>query len=511
LFWVLRRSSERLFLKYFSNQRRCMKHIILFIILCIGIQLSAQESSAYTPSKSKLPSKKTFEERLEANLIADVASLEGTTKNKKEIAETYASRSQFIHLSATDADEYIFDTPLNEYVDGIFQVILDANPNLDQERMELYVSRDLSPNASCFGEGTLVINSSLIRRLENESQVAFVIAHEIAHYVDNHVNNKIINYVTTKNSKATQKEIKRITKEKYNRNKQGAELLKNVVYDSSKHSRLNESEADERALALLSNTKYSLDEAPKALALLDTIDDEKYEEEIIIHREFNRELYPFKPEWKVEENPLEAFFNKDKSLELYDLNADSLKTHPDCLQRASVIQDKISDYNNNDRNIYIQSQELHDEAVMQADFDLVLNAYHYKHYGYTIYQSLQLQQKYPEHPFLVGIIGACMGEMAQAINKHELGKVLSASSPQNEENYNDLLKFLNNLTLIEMKEVGWNYVAIYQDRAEESEALAYGLAITAKLEGKNELKAKYKSLYMSKFSSGYFVKKARKV
>lgn len=488
-----------------------MKQLVVCILVCLGLQLSAQVSPTYTASKSKLPSKKKFEERLENNLILDIEQLAGKTKNKNEVAEIFTGRSEYIHQTATEYDEYIFGTPLNDYIEEIFQNILAANPNINAERMALYVSRDISPNASCFGEGTLVINSSLIRRLENESQIAFVIAHEIAHYLNDHVNSSIINHVDTKNDKATQKQIKRITKQKYNRNKEGAALLKNVVYDSSKHSRLNESDADSKALELLANTNYSLDEAPKALALLDTIDEEKYQEEIIIHREFNRPLYPFKPEWKVEENPLSAFFDKEKKLELYDLNEDSLKTHPDCIKRAEVIQGKIGDYNNTGRIVNVQSAEIHENAITQADFDLVLNAYHFENYGYTIYQSLQLQKKYGEHPFLVGIIGACMGEMAHAINKHELGKVLPASSPEFDDNYNELLKFLNNLSLIEMKEVGWNYVAIYQDQAAESEALAYGLALTAKMKGKNELKAKYKNIFLNKFSSSYFVKKARKV
>ncbi len=488
-----------------------MKQLIGFCLLFLGLQLSAQDHAGYTASKSKLPSKKKFKERLDTNLIYDIAFLEGKTKNKNEIAEIYAGRAEYIFLSATEGDEYIFNTPLNLYVEQIFQTILDANPNINSDRMELLVSRDPIPNASCFGEGTFVINSSLIRRLENESQIAFVIAHEIAHYIDDHVNTGIINYVETKNDRSTQKEIKRVTKQKYNRNQQGVAVLKNVMYDSSQMSRTKESEADVRALELLANTTYSLEEAYKALTLLDTIDEEKYKEEIIIHREFNRPLYPFKPEWKVEENPLEAFFDKEQKLELYDLNEDSLKTHPNSLERASLIEQKIANYDPSGRQVNLQSKEIHDQAVQQADFDLVLNSYHFQNYGYTIYQSLQLQQKYPDHPFLVGIIGACMGEMAQAINKHELGKILPASSPEYEDNYNDLLKFLNNLTLKEMKEVGWNYVAIYQDKAAESEALAYGLAITAKMKGKTELKAKYKGLFMSKFPDSYFVKKARKV
>jgi len=491
------------------NDLKLMKQLI-FACLAFSIFSANAQDFDYTPSKSNIPSKRKFEERMEENLLADVTMLEGRVKNKKEVAEIFAGRAEFIHLMAIDEDEYIFNTPLNEYVQTIFDTILAANPQINVERTELFIARDIAPNASCFGEGTMVINASLIRRLENESQIAFVLAHELAHYTNDHVNTSIIDFVEKKNDRNTQKEIKRITKQKYNRNKAGLALLKSVMYNSSKHIRLHESEADEKAVELLLNTPYDVHEAPKALALLDTIDEEKYSEEIVIHREFNRPLYPFKPEWTTEENPLEAFFDKESQLELLDINADSLKTHPDCIKRAENIAAKLADVSHTGK-LNVQSDQAFMNAVQQADFDLVLSAYHYENYGYAIYQSLQLQKKYPEHPFLVGIIGACMGEMVRAIDKHELGKVLSASSPEYDDNYNDLLKFLNNLSMKEMKEVGWNYVAIYQDKAAESEALAYALAITAKMKKKEELKAKYKQLFFNKFPSSYFVKKARKV
>lgn len=481
---------------------------ILFLCCLISWSISFAQNFAYQPSQSKIPSKKKFEERLENNLLADIAQLEGKVANQKEIAEIFTNRANYIRLMADEEDEYIFNTPLNQFVETTFQTLINAN-NFDKERLLLLVSRDMSPNASCFGEGTFVINIGLIRRLQNEDQLAFVLAHELAHYKENHVSEMITGFVEKKNDRENQKKIKKITRMKYNRNNAGLELLKDISYDSSRHSRLHEGEADEIALKMMAKAGYKTVEAIQALNRLKTVDDEKYDDEIILHKEFNRDLYPFKPEWKNEDNPLSAFFEKNSSEQLFDVDLDSLKTHPNIEKRIEYIQAKKIEKNT--ERISTQTQEQFENIVKQADFDYVLSAYHYKNYGQAIYQSLQLQKKYPKHPFLTGIIGACMGEMTIAIDKHELGKILPASSPEHEANYDELLSFLNNLSLTEMKEVGYNYVRIYGNQAAKSEALAYGLALTSKLKQKANEKNKYKGIYGKTFQNGYFRKQMNKV
>jgi len=125
--------------------------------------------------------------------------------------------------------------------------------------------------------------------------------------------------------------------------------------------------------------------------------------------------------------------------------------------------------------------------------------------------ALELLDKHPDHPFLTGIIGICMGKMAIAIDKKELGKVLPTSSPAYEEGYNSVLKFLNGLSRKNMAEVGYNYVYVYRGKAATSEALTYALALTSRVKGKYEDKESYKNQYFKNFPSGYFLKELRKV
>ncbi|MBX2844671.1 MAG: M48 family metallopeptidase [Saprospiraceae bacterium] len=484
-----------------------MKYWLSIIFFSMFLSIQAQEQSTYRPSLSKLPYKQKFQERIEMELAQDVAAIEGG--NKKEISGIYLDRANYV-LQAATSGEFIYGTTINTYTEAILNELLEGNPEIPADRIKLFISRDYVPNASCIGEGSIVMNIGLIRRFENESQVAFVLAHELAHYIDNHVNQGIQEYVSTKNSKATQKQIKQIRKAKYQRNQKGLDLLKSFTYNTSRHTRTKESAADAKAIELLSNTKYDLNEAVKALEMLDTIDEDKYEVKLNLIKSFDRQLYPFQPEWLEEENELAIFFGAGKTDQEEVMHPDSLKTHPNSLVRAEQVSKKISSLTNGG-SVSIQPVSMHEAAVKQADFDMVLSAYHYKNYGLVVYQSLVLQEKYPDDPFLIGIIGAVMGEMAEAIEDKELGKILPQSSPAFEEDYNTVLKFLNGLSYKNMKEVGYNYVRTYRDDAGKSEALAYALALTSKLKGKYDDKEKYKGIYFNKFPNGYFVKQARKV
>ena len=485
-----------------------MKPFFLLTLLCLTCSAYSQQFD-YKPSKSELKSEREFEKLMEEQLEVDLSSLSSNRRNNQNVGQIYASRSAFIVLMATEEEEYIFNSPANEYVETVFSELLTANPKLAELQPRIFLSRDMAPNASCFGEGSLVLNIGLLRRLENESQLAFVLGHELAHLEANHVNNAIVNHVEVQNSPETQQEIERILKLKYNRNQASLHLLKNLNYDSSRHSRLHESEADEMALSYVSKAGYDVAEAVNVMNILSSVDQEKYQQEIDIWREFNRELYPFQEKWLEDDNPLSIFFEEDTEQKVLNIPADSLKTHPKTEERARLIQQQLTQFSAGE--ISKQAVSKHDQAVTQADFDYVLSAYHYKKYGYAIYQALQLEQQYPDHPFLVGIIGACMGEMVEAIDDHEQGKLLAHTSPEFTENYNLLLTFLNNLSMEEMANVSFQYVRTYKEQAKENEALAYALAVTADAKGRDDQRNNFKNIYKNNFQDGYFYRKVTRI
>jgi len=88
-----------------------------------------------------------------------------------------------------EAQAPLWDDPLlDSYLNGIVQRLAEhAQPRPFDYRIR--VVSDPSVNAFTFGAGFLYVNAGLLARMENEAQVAMVLAHEIAHVAESHVTN----------------------------------------------------------------------------------------------------------------------------------------------------------------------------------------------------------------------------------------------------------------------------------------------------------------------------------
>lgn len=86
-----------------------------------------------------------------------------------------------------EAEAEMWDEPLMEaYLTEITQrLVAVANPRPFQYRVRIVA--DPTVNAFTFGGGLVYVNAGLIARMENEAQLAMVLAHEIAHVTERHV------------------------------------------------------------------------------------------------------------------------------------------------------------------------------------------------------------------------------------------------------------------------------------------------------------------------------------
>ena len=86
-----------------------------------------------------------------------------------------------------DAQNRMWAEPLLEqYMTGLVQkIVAVARPRPFPYRVR--VVSDPGVNAFTFGGGLLYVHAGLIARMENEAQLAMVLAHEIAHVTEGHV------------------------------------------------------------------------------------------------------------------------------------------------------------------------------------------------------------------------------------------------------------------------------------------------------------------------------------
>jgi Zn-dependent protease with chaperone function len=78
------------------------------------------------------------------------------------------------------------DTALNSYVTQVGLSMLPSGTSPERVRWTFHILRDPMPNAFSLPNGSVYINTGLLSLIENEDQLAGVLAHEITHVADRH-------------------------------------------------------------------------------------------------------------------------------------------------------------------------------------------------------------------------------------------------------------------------------------------------------------------------------------
>ena len=73
---------------------------------------------------------------------------------------------------------------INTIVDRIVAQI----PGQNRKNFKLHLYRDDSINAFCLPNGSIYVNTGLLKQIKSDDVLAFILGHEIAHYVARHGN-----------------------------------------------------------------------------------------------------------------------------------------------------------------------------------------------------------------------------------------------------------------------------------------------------------------------------------
>ena len=149
-------------------------------MLVVGCQRALSQGSWFPPS-----------EKIQNQFLASVKEahqlqLAGYAE-QEALIELYEWRYNYVE-SLLDNKAARYNDSLQSYLDEVFRQITQANPELRRLDLRYLVSNSPVPNAFSLGDGTFVINLGLVRKLENEAQLAFIICHEIAHFYLDHGN-----------------------------------------------------------------------------------------------------------------------------------------------------------------------------------------------------------------------------------------------------------------------------------------------------------------------------------
>lgn len=415
----------------------------------------AQDIISYNPFKDDSVVLTSLMKATSQKLQSDKAGLTG--ENKKYIAKEYQERFDYLKIMY-DHKAFVTDAKASAYLSSILNIIIRSNPSLALLKPTVLFSKVYWPNAASFGEGTLVFNISLFNRLKTEAQAAFILCHELSHLYLDHSNKAIVRYVNTLYSREFQEELKDINKNEYLKGQRLKGLIKNISFKSRRHSRDHESEADSMALELLKNTGFDVQESLSALALLDSVDKEKYAGRLYLDKQLNFAAYPFQPRWiRVKSISLgEAMGATDKA---ESKDEDSLKTHPDCSARIARLRPKSISYFNTSQQRFLVDPAYFDTLVYRCDRERIAYCYDQEQVGRSLFYSLQMFSTHSNESFLATMIGKCFKTIYTAQQQHYLGRITDLPSGLKEKTeYDIFLQFLQNLRLEEVAALGFRFM-----------------------------------------------------
>ncbi|MEZ2443565.1 M48 family metalloprotease [Chitinophaga sp. RCC_12] len=380
-------------------------------------------------------------------------------ENRDMYKEIYGKR--WANIKSKFEEKEVYTAPAaQKYIDSMLTAIVQTNPLLQGREIHAYFSRSALPNASYIGQGVILFNMGLFRQLKTESQAAFVLCHELAHYYLHHNENSIKKYVTDINSKSVQQQLKKIKKEKYRKQEHLEELNTLLKFDSRRHSRDHESEADSLGLEFLHNSHFNTADALSALALLDTIDNDSLDIKPCLEKMFRSKSYPFQPRWLAKSDLLlggHAQLLNDHAVE------DSLKTHPDCKVRINVLAPAVAEYSRETNNNGI-NPAMFEKLKKEFSYETIEYAYANNNYTSSLYQTITLLQEQPEDAYLICQTGKILNSCYQAQKQHHIGDKIAMPAPGNPDSYNLLAQFIRNLYLEDYARISNSFLEQYNAR-----------------------------------------------
>ncbi|HEV8084362.1 MAG TPA: M48 family metallopeptidase [Chitinophagaceae bacterium] len=433
------------------------KLVLLFAaILFTTFNVVLAQSEIFTPASENIEQLKSLLASFQQHYQAEIAAL--PLENKKDLLDKYKDRWENIK-EKIDSKEIYTSEPAQKYLDDLVAEIVKANPLLQSKNFHCYFSRSGIPNASYIGEGIILFNMGLFSKLNNESQAAFVLCHELSHYYLRHNENSISRYVTMINSDEVQKQLRSIKKNEYGKRQELEKLLKGLSFDTRRHGRDHESQADSMAVEFMHNSRFDIGESLTTLSLLDSIDVDTLDMATALQKMFNAKEYPFQKKWIAKEEGLlggHATLNKDEQL------ADSLKTHPDCKLRIQNLEPLVKKYYNasSSKNIVDQSKFAGLKNTFQ--YETVEYAFTSNNYTQSLQYTIELLQTHPSDPYLIVQIGKIFNGFYEAQKAHTLGKVVDLPAPYFEPGYNQLLQFIQNLYLVNFSSINYYFLKQYE-------------------------------------------------
>ncbi len=242
-------------------------------------------------------------------------------KYRKPLRELHEQRDEAIEGAYKDAAFLTDDVYWQAWIDGILDKVREANPAHVAKDQRVWIAREASVNARCYGNQLLSVDLGLVAAMHSEDEVAFVVCHELAHQALDHFSREALARVKRQGSRKARKRVRELEEGSFS---ELEDYFKSIAFERSRHSRYGEAEADSLALVLFSNTDYEEHAPVTAMRVLAKAGQPTPESRFDLQRALSVPGAPAPDAWfdELELNPL-TYYDQLTSAE-----REALRTHP---------------------------------------------------------------------------------------------------------------------------------------------------------------------------------------
>ena len=319
-----------------------VKISILGILLILAGRGFAQvEFDDFTTLKSDGPVPSDFTTLSSQKVETDI-----NQNRDKELDKEFFINTRFFIDELLLSGQVLFNEPCSDYLTKVAKYTLRQDKKLFKE-LRFYVLKSTAVNAFSTDQGIIIFTTGLLAQLENEAQLAYIIAHEVSHYTEHHVRE---GYVERQNYKRSRGRYKRMS---YN----------DAVNTLSVYDKDNELEADKKGIETYLNTTYSVDEIYGAFQVL-LYSYLPFEERVFDSTYFDTDIM------KVPGSFFPDTINPITQEEDYD---DEGSTHPNIRKRIDEAIDIIGDKTSRgDKKFQISEEEF---KALTNQFNTIIQIY----------------------------------------------------------------------------------------------------------------------------------------
>ncbi len=339
--------------------------VVLSIVSFSGSHAQQVDFENYSPlrAQGKIPPffSSTSQEKV------DQAAVESRENMDEELKQEFL---EYIHYGIDElmhSGLIVYGDPATKYVQRVADKLLEKHPKLKKE-LQFYTIKSNVTNALSTDQGVILVTSGLLSQIENEAQLAYVLAHEIAHFQEGHVEKSYAERVMTTDEISYDDRIEQL----------------------SNHSKEQELDADKLGIKLYNEAGYKRSE------LIAAFDVMMYSylpfDEVPLPKTYFNSEYLFVPE-----NLFPEEINKIQVDEDYD---DSKSSHPNIRKRKQAVVAALAAYPNWENEVFLVDENEFKTVRNIARFESLRLDLLNINFGDALYSVFLLEREFPNNRYI---------------------------------------------------------------------------------------------------------------